>query len=62
MRKILVTGALGQIGSELTMGLRKIYGNDNVIASSRRAKEGHEALMESGGVFEIVNVNDSKKN
>lgn len=48
MRKILVTGALGQIGSELTMGLRKIYGNDNVIASSRRIKEGHDDLMESG--------------
>ncbi|NMB28068.1 MAG: L-threonine 3-dehydrogenase [Tissierellia bacterium] len=60
MKKILVTGALGQIGSELTMGLRKIYGNDNVIASSRRTKEGHEDLMESG-VFEIVNVTDGKQ-
>ncbi|HSH36704.1 L-threonine 3-dehydrogenase [Schnuerera sp.] len=60
MRKILVTGALGQIGSELTMGLRKTYGNDNVIASSRRVKEGHETLMESG-VFEIVNVTDAKQ-
>lgn len=60
MKKILVTGALGQIGSELTMGLRKTYGNDNVIASSRRAKEGHEDLMESG-VFEIVNVTDGKQ-
>ena len=60
MRMILVTGALGQIGSELTMGLRKIYGNDNVIASSRRVKEGHEDLMESG-VFEIVNVTDANQ-
>ncbi|NLJ98903.1 MAG: L-threonine 3-dehydrogenase [Tissierellia bacterium] len=60
VKKILVTGALGQIGSELTMGLRKTYGNDNVIASSRRAKEGHEDLMESG-VFEIVNVTDGKQ-
>ncbi len=42
MRKILVTGALGQIGSELTMLLREEYGNDNVIASGRRIKEGHE--------------------
>ncbi len=31
--KILVTGALGQIGSELTLALRKIYGDKNVIAS-----------------------------
>jgi len=31
--KILVTGALGQIGSELTLALKEIYGDDNVIAS-----------------------------
>jgi len=60
MRKILVTGALGQIGSELTMMLRKEYGNDNVIASSRRIKEGHDKLMESG-VFEILDVTDGKQ-
>jgi len=33
MKKILVIGAGGQIGSELTPALRKIYGRDNVIAS-----------------------------
>jgi nucleoside-diphosphate-sugar epimerase len=60
MRKILVTGALGQIGSELTMGLRKIYGNDNVIASSRRVKEGHEDVMESGA-FEVLDITDGAK-
>jgi nucleoside-diphosphate-sugar epimerase len=32
-RRILVTGALGQIGSELTLGLRDRYGADNVIAT-----------------------------
>lgn len=32
MKRILVTGATGQIGSELTLELRKKYGRDNVIA------------------------------
>lgn len=34
--KILVTGALGQIGSELTIALREIYGKENVISSDLR--------------------------
>ena len=57
MRKILITGALGQIGSELTAQMRKIYGTDNVVASNRRLKKGHEQLIESGP-FEIIDVND----
>lgn len=57
MRKILITGALGQIGSELTAEMRRIYGQDNVVASNRRIKEGHEQLIESGP-FEIIDVND----
>jgi nucleoside-diphosphate-sugar epimerase len=36
MKKILVTGATGQIGSELTLFLRNLYGADNVIAASNR--------------------------
>ncbi len=32
-RRVLVTGALGQIGSELTLGLKDRYGADNVIAT-----------------------------
>ncbi len=36
MKKILVIGAAGQIGSELVPALRKKYGNDNVIATGRR--------------------------
>jgi len=33
VRKILITGALGQIGTELVVSMRKIYGTGNVIAS-----------------------------
>lgn len=57
MKKILVTGALGQIGSELTIKLREVYGINNVIASGRRIKQGHEELIQ-GGPFEIVNINN----
>lgn len=51
--KILILGACGQIGSELTLKLRKAYGNDNVVASDIR--EGKEELM-SSGPFEIINA------
>jgi nucleoside-diphosphate-sugar epimerase len=37
--KILVTGALGQIGSELTMALKKIYGEKNIITSDLKNSE-----------------------
>jgi nucleoside-diphosphate-sugar epimerase len=36
MRRILVTGGLGQIGSELVPALRECYGPDQVIASDLR--------------------------
>ena len=44
--RILVIGASGQIGVELTLALRKIYGNSNVIASDLR--EENELLKGSG--------------
>lgn len=54
MKKILVTGATGQIGSELTIELRKRYGNDNVVAAGHRRKPS-EKLFRSGP-FEYVDV------
>ena len=44
--KVLVIGASGQIGVELTLALRKIYGNSNVVASDLR--EENELLKGSG--------------
>src|SRR3954451_22759346 len=44
--KILVIGASGQIGVELTLALRKIYGNSNVVASDLR--EENELLRGTG--------------
>lgn len=58
MKKVLITGALGQIGTELTMLLRKRYGNDNVIISDIN-KHGDSSIYESGP-FEILDVTDAK--
>ncbi|MCT4562971.1 MAG: L-threonine 3-dehydrogenase [Maledivibacter sp.] len=56
MKRILVTGALGQIGSELVLKLRGIYGENNVVASSNSIEqEGSKELIQSGP-FEIVDV------
>lgn len=57
MKKIFITGALGQIGSELTVKLRDLYGNDNVIATDIRKNDSEAALA---GPFEVVDVTDTK--
>ncbi|MCC7521203.1 MAG: NAD-dependent epimerase/dehydratase family protein, partial [Flavobacteriaceae bacterium] len=53
--KILIIGACGQIGSELTMKLRSKYSNEQVIASDIR--EGNDELMQSGP-FEFLDATD----
>jgi len=58
MKKILVTGATGQIGSELTMALRKKYGRDNVVAVGHKRKPSDELL--SSGPFEFVDVGEKE--
>ena len=49
--KLLIIGSSGQIGTELVIRLRSIYGNDNVIASD--IKDAAPEVMESGP-FEII--------
>lgn len=51
--KILVIGASGQIGVELTLALRKIYGNGNVIASDLREQN---PLLEGTGPYVSLDV------
>ena len=53
--KILIIGACGQIGTELTKKLRSIYGNENVIASDIR-KLNNDIV--NNGIFEVVNALD----
>jgi nucleoside-diphosphate-sugar epimerase len=52
MKKILVTGATGQIGSELTLALRERYGNENVVAAGHKRAPSNELL--NSGPFEII--------
>lgn len=53
MKRILVTGAVGQIGSELTVELRRRYGAGNVVAAGHRTRPG-AVLCE--GPFEYIDV------
>ena len=62
--RILVTGALGQIGTDLVQSLRDIYGSDHVIASDIREKKGHPCIqngpytnldvLDKDGIFQLI--------
>ena len=54
MEKILVTGSVGQIGSELTLELRKRYGNKNVVAGIRKTQPTGE--LKESGPYEVVDA------
>jgi len=58
VKRILVTGALGQIGSELVPALRERYGADNVVASDIRmpAPEGN-----GGGPFQLLDCTSQRQ-
>ncbi|AEW86477.1 L-threonine 3-dehydrogenase [Flavobacterium columnare NBRC 100251 = ATCC 23463] len=53
--KILIIGACGQIGTELTQKLRQVYGVENVIASDIRKLD---IDVVNNGIFEVVNALD----
>jgi nucleoside-diphosphate-sugar epimerase len=58
MKRVLVTGAVGQIGSELTLALRDKCGADNVVAGGRKTKPSPE--LRDSGPFEVVDCTDAK--
>ncbi len=59
MKRILVTGSAGQIGSELVMVLREKYGNDNVVAGTNRTPPS-QRIVDSGPV-EVCNITNKEQ-
>lgn len=60
MTNILLIGSTGQIGTELTMELRKIYGGNHVVAGYIPGAEPKGILLESGPA-EIVDITNAKQ-
>ena len=58
MKRILVTGTAGQIGSELVMMLRDMYGNDNVVAGINRSPPSDK--VRDSGPLEVININNKR--
>ena len=56
MKKFLVTGALGQIGSELTAALRQRHGDANVVATDIHMPT--DTVLRDSGPFEFLDVLD----
>lgn len=60
MKNVLIIGATGQIGTELTMKLRGIYGNSNVVAGYIPGAEPKGKLKESGP-SEVVDITNAQQ-
>lgn len=58
MKNVLIIGSTGQIGSELTMKLRGIYGGDGIVAGYIKGAEPKGELLESGPSA-MVDVTDA---
>ncbi|MDD2633899.1 MAG: NAD-dependent epimerase/dehydratase family protein [Bacteroidales bacterium] len=59
MKRILVIGAGGQIGSELVVKLRGIYGNDNIVSAD--LKDEVCPILTETGLYEQLNITDAKR-
>ena len=55
--RILIIGSSGQIGTELVIELRRMYGNENVIASDIRLSSNQ--IMQTGP-FETLDIMDEQ--
>jgi len=58
IKRILLTGSSGQIGSELVMALRNIYGGENVVASDKCPNTSN--IIKQSGPFEQLDVLDTQ--
>jgi nucleoside-diphosphate-sugar epimerase len=57
--RILITGGLGQVGSELAVALRERHGAENVLVTDiRRSRDGQ---LEEGGPFELLDCRDGER-
>lgn len=59
MKNILIIGSVGQIGSELTMELRRRYGSEHVIAGFRKTQPSEE--LANSGPLERVDATDVER-
>ncbi len=59
MKRILITGAFGQIGTELTLELRRRHGAENVLATGRYLPE-QEVSVSAAGPIEQLDVTDGE--
>lgn len=59
MKRIMVTGAVGQIGSELTLALRERYGADAVVACGRKTEP--SAKLRDSGPFEWADCTEPER-
>ncbi|MEY9139707.1 L-threonine 3-dehydrogenase [Mammaliicoccus lentus] len=59
MKKVIITGALGQIGTELVIKLREKFGNHQVLATDIKRPESDSVIL--NGPFEILDVTDKDR-